>query len=119
MIADTDQELHAMAASIGVARRWHQAPPKHPSHYDVCLSKRALAAKAGAVEITLRQCAAMCARRRSTGALGSPADAEAWHRKALAAAAAARSSPNLGRERPMEEPSEDCVPSSPPCSEKR
>jgi hypothetical protein len=27
LIADTDAELHAMAKAIGVARRWHQAPP--------------------------------------------------------------------------------------------
>lgn len=27
MVADSDAELHAMAARIGVARRWHQAPP--------------------------------------------------------------------------------------------
>ena len=39
----TDAELHAMADAIGVSRRWHQAPPKHRSHYDIALSKRAAA----------------------------------------------------------------------------
>lgn len=73
MIADSDDELHAMAASIGVARRWHQKPPKaRNSHYDIALSMRAKAVKAGAVEITQRQCAAMCRNRRATGALGPP-----------------------------------------------
>lgn len=80
MLADTDAELHAMADQIGVARRWWQAPPRHDSHYDIALSKRALAIKAGAVEISLRQAAAMNYRRRITGALGAPGDAEAWLR---------------------------------------
>lgn len=78
MIADSDQELHTMADTIGVARRWHQAPPKHSSHYDIALSKRKLALDAGAVEITWRQAGAMNARRRVTGSLGSPEDAEEW-----------------------------------------
>lgn len=80
MLADTDVELHAMAEHIGVQRRWHQAPPRHSSHYDIALSKRALAVEAGAVEITMRQAAAMAARRRETGVLGQPEDAEAWLR---------------------------------------
>lgn len=78
MIADTDEELHAMAAKIGVARRWWQAPPEHDSHYDIALSKRALAVAAGAVEITWRQTGAMCFRRRATGQLGAPEDAIEW-----------------------------------------
>ncbi|RKP44721.1 DUF4031 domain-containing protein [Pararobbsia silviterrae] len=81
MIADTDAELHAMAAQIGVARRWWQSPEKTSgSHYDIALSKRAAAIAAGAVEITWRQCGAMNARRRATGLLGSPANAEEWLR---------------------------------------
>ena len=80
MLADTDDELHAMADRIGVARRWHQAPPKHDSHYDIALSKRAQAVANGAVPITYRQAAAMNFRRRLIGALGDPADAEAWLR---------------------------------------
>jgi hypothetical protein len=74
MIADTDDELHAMAEQIGVARRWWQAPPKHSSHYDIALSKREIAVELGAVEITWRQTAAMCRRRRMTGELGQPGD---------------------------------------------
>lgn len=78
MLADTDEELHAMADRIGVARRWHQAPPKHPSHYDIALTKRNLAASLGAVEITWRQASSMSARRRYTGLLGDPETAAAW-----------------------------------------
>jgi hypothetical protein len=74
MIADTDEELHAMADTIGVARKWHQAPPRHDSHYDIASSKKALAIVAGAVSITWRQCGAMNRRRKITGELGKPAD---------------------------------------------
>jgi hypothetical protein len=51
MLADTDDELHAMAARIGVARKWHQKPGTVQSHYDISLTKRALAVAAGAKEI--------------------------------------------------------------------
>lgn len=78
MIADTDEELHKMASAIGVQRKWHQAPPKHESHYDIAKSKRALAVSAGAVEITWKQCGAMTIRRRVTGDLGKPEEAEDW-----------------------------------------
>lgn len=83
MIADTDEELHAMADRIGVARRWHQKAGTSRSHYDIALSKRAQAVSSGAVEITWKQTACMCARRRSTGFLGVPDDAEAWCRERI------------------------------------
>lgn len=47
MIADTEDELHAMADAIGVARRWYQG-----DHYDICLAKRAQAVALGAKELT-------------------------------------------------------------------
>jgi hypothetical protein len=78
MLADSDEELHAMADHIGVARKWHQAPPKHDSHYDIALSKRALAVAAGAVEISWKQAGCMTMRRRVTGELGDPHDAVEW-----------------------------------------
>ena len=82
MIADTDEELHAMAARIGLARRWHQAPPKaSTSHYDIALTKRAEAVAAGAAEISQRQTAMMAARRRATGSLGAPEEAEQWFKE--------------------------------------
>lgn len=71
MIADTDEELHAMADKIGVARKWHQ-DTLAGSHYDIALSKRALAVQFGAHEITWRQAGSMCAVRRETGKLGDP-----------------------------------------------
>lgn len=71
MIADSDEELHAMAARIGVARKWFQG-----DHYDIALSKRDLAVGYGAREITWRQCGMMVAVRRRTGRLPQPETAE-------------------------------------------
>jgi hypothetical protein len=78
MIADTEEELLAMVDKIGIQRKWHQYPGTHRAHFDIALSKRALAVKAGAVEITLRQTGAMCMRRRLSGELDRPDEAEAW-----------------------------------------
>jgi hypothetical protein len=50
MVADSEDELHAMADKIGVQRKWH-----HRGHYNICRTKRARAITAGAVEITQRQ----------------------------------------------------------------
>lgn len=77
MVADTDDELHAMAARIGVARRWHQKPGTHHSHYDICLSKRALAVAAGALEVTQREVARI-ARRKRADAKGECRDCGLW-----------------------------------------
>lgn len=60
MIADDEADLHAMADRIGVKRKWFQG-----DHYDVTQTKRALAVKAGAIEITWREAGrVMVARRR-------------------------------------------------------
>jgi hypothetical protein len=73
MIADTDEELHAMADRIGVARKWFQK-----DHYDIAKSKRALALSLGAVSLDTRTLAAMACYRRFTGEpLGDPATARA------------------------------------------
>jgi hypothetical protein len=85
MVADTDEELHAMADRVGVARRWHQAPPEHDSHYDIAISRKRAAIAAGAVPVTHRHLGLMVVRRRIIGALGTPEEAEAWHRQRVAA----------------------------------
>jgi hypothetical protein len=68
MIADTSEELHAMADAIGVARRWYQG-----DHYDICLAKRAIAVAKGAKEISQRELGMMVVarRRESRHACGS------------------------------------------------
>lgn len=53
MIADSLEELHTMADIIGIKRKWFQ--DKRIPHYDVCLAKRALALKNGAIEVTGKQ----------------------------------------------------------------
>ena len=62
MIADTEKELHTMAAKIGVARKWYQG-----DHYDICLSKRELAVKAGAKEVSMRELVILLKRNRNDG----------------------------------------------------
>lgn len=54
MAADTEEELHAMADLIGVRRKWVQRSSAGIVHYDICLSKRALAVASGAVEVTTK-----------------------------------------------------------------
>ena len=53
MFADSLAELHEMAEAIGMDRDWFQ-PLSFP-HYDVSLSRRAVAVRLGAVEVDRRQ----------------------------------------------------------------
>lgn len=69
MIADSTVELLAMADTIGVQRKWIQYQGTDREHFDIALSKRALAVKAGAREITWRELGAIMARRRRLGDL--------------------------------------------------
>lgn len=71
MIADTDTELHAMADTIGLARKWFQG-----DHYDISLSLRAKAIAAGAQEVTWMDVSRMHYVRVHTGVLPAPDDAE-------------------------------------------
>lgn len=61
MLADTDTELRDMADKIGVAQKWHQG-----DHFDICLSKRAIAVQHGALEITQRQAVVVRRKQRNT-----------------------------------------------------
>lgn len=64
MIADSTDELLAMADKIGVARKWIQAAGTHREHFDVCQSKRLAAIEAGAVEVSQRELGLMLRKRR-------------------------------------------------------
>ena len=64
MVADTTEELLAMADSIGVNRKWLQAKGTYREHFDICKSKRLRAIEAGAVEISGRELGVMLNARR-------------------------------------------------------
>lgn len=59
MLADSEEELIEMANRIGVQRKWHQYPGTYRSHFDICRSKKELAIKYGAIEITYREAGRM------------------------------------------------------------
>ena len=60
MKADTEEELHAMAAELGLRREWFQdhVNPAY-RHYDLTASKRAQALQHGAISLTWREMAQM------------------------------------------------------------
>lgn len=57
MFADTIEELHAMAALIGLKREWFQE--ESLKHYDLTASKRRLALRNGATEVTFEEMVAI------------------------------------------------------------
>jgi hypothetical protein len=64
MIADSRDELLAMAFKIGVHWKWIQKPGTSYEHFDICLSKRTLAVKYGAKQITMKELGRMLHARR-------------------------------------------------------
>lgn len=52
MIADSTDELLAMADHIGIDRKWLQKAGQQDEHFDISMSKRRLAVQLGAVEVT-------------------------------------------------------------------
>lgn len=71
MIADTDEELHEMARKIGVEREHFQKEGTYKRHYDIAMSKRALAIKNGAISIRMSELGFLIRNRKETGQLGS------------------------------------------------
>lgn len=64
MLADSTEELIAMAEAIGINRRHIQHAGTYREHFDVCLAKRQEAIKRGAIKVTFREVAKMLKRRR-------------------------------------------------------
>src|SRR3990167_6352885 len=58
MFADTEEELHVMAATIGLKREWFQSKGRL-KHYDLTVRKRLLAVKNGCIELTRREAVEM------------------------------------------------------------
>jgi Protein of unknown function (DUF4031) len=65
MLADSLEELHEMADRIGVNRKWFQSKASSP-HYDICLSKKALALQFGAKEVGRRELVEVIRRIRES-----------------------------------------------------
>lgn len=56
LLADSDDELHKFAASIGMKRAWFQDGDSHTlPHYDLTKARRAVAVAKGAIEISRRE----------------------------------------------------------------
>jgi len=72
MISDTTEELLQMCDKIGVQRKWIQDAGTYQEHFDVCLTKRAKAIAAGAVQIGKFETGRMLLRRAKTGKLLDP-----------------------------------------------
>ena len=68
MVADSTDELLAMADKIGVQRKWLQSAGTHREHFDIAMSKRALAVAAGAVETTMSQMGRITRAKREASA---------------------------------------------------
>ena len=69
MIADTSEELHAMAAKVGLRRDDVEDEGTYREHYDVCLAKREKAISAGAMPVTQRELGRMLIARKRPAAL--------------------------------------------------
>lgn len=67
MIADSTEELLAMADAIGVQRKWIQMAGTAHEHFDIALSKRTLAISAGAKEVSMMDLGRIIRARRLTG----------------------------------------------------
>ena len=78
MVADSSEELHSMAARIGVARRWCQDEGTHREHYDVTMSARSRAVAAGAQEVTMLELGRILrGKRRSSARASQETDSDA------------------------------------------
>lgn len=64
LIADSREELLAMADRIGVARRWLQKAGTYREHFDVCEEKRRLAIACGAKAVSYRELGRLIYERR-------------------------------------------------------
>jgi hypothetical protein len=71
LLADTPDELHAMADALGIPRRFYQAHPWR-WHHDLPEHLRARAVELGAQEVTMHEVGALLRARRVALARCSP-----------------------------------------------
>ena len=69
MLADSEDELHAFAANLGLKRSSYQGPPvtKNP-HYDLTAFERNRAVRLGAVPVTRHEIVRILRRLRAEAA---------------------------------------------------
>ena len=72
MVADSTDELLAMADRIGVQRKRIQKAGTFYEHFDICLSKREKALKAGAIELRLGEFGRVLMAKRASSKLRIP-----------------------------------------------
>lgn len=72
MFADTLDELHEMAAAVGMKRAWFQNHPSLP-HYDLVPSRRQRAVALGAQEVTRREMSEFMRQKRMEATNATPA----------------------------------------------
>lgn len=65
VIADTHEELITMMDRIKVARKWIQKAGTYGEHFDICKTKRALAIRCGAIQVTTKQLVQMMTRKKT------------------------------------------------------
>jgi len=70
MIADSTDELLAMADRIGVQRKWLQKAGTAHEHFDIALSKRDAAIAAGAVPVSMMDLGRLIRARRLSSPKG-------------------------------------------------
>lgn len=78
MVADSSEELLAMADAIGVQRRWIQKAGTAEEHFDIADSKRTLAIAKGAIAVTSREIVAVIQRKRRVGAFPRRRTVSQW-----------------------------------------
>lgn len=64
LVADTVDELHAMAQRLGLKRSWFQQSRNGMPHYDICQTKREQAIKLGAEVIDRRKMVELMRKNR-------------------------------------------------------
>lgn len=74
LVADSLRELHGMARRLGIDKR-HFQDKLSGAHYDIAMSKRKLAVEYGAIEVTMRELAAICWCQRENVKFENPAHA--------------------------------------------
>ena len=65
MVADTTEELCAMATKLGLRPEWIQKPGTKQEHFDISQSKRAEALRFGVTPITAVELGRMIIKRRN------------------------------------------------------